>query len=322
MRVDNPAPSGVPAPGLVPAAPAAPVLTAGSQADMPPPVIPQLQPQPQPQTGTLHLPVPVKPGRPARPRRAGPAVPPGQMVLTKKSVFMQRLADLVRTGHVKFVQGVLVAEKAAALAAKLDGVYHVTAPLRQQSRRRQRADAGARLVMWSPAIEDQAPVHWVLLVSAGRLPDGSRETWRDALSKATRLEVDGYELVRLTKPEEPRPVWTWRYTAAREQAWRESVIQAIRTRRDADLRQHIHNLWRSPGFAGIRVQVKKIAALIRSEWKRVRSAEETMPKIPARIGYVRRLPDVGVPITELMTRRRGSRPSGAGRRDKYEGGEE
>lgn len=264
--------------------------------------------------GTLHLPKKPLPKSAARPRRAITPVG-GQLVITKKSVLMQRLADLVRTGHTKFVQGVLVAEKAAALAAKLDAIYQMTVSQRQQSRRRERGDASARLVMWSPSIEDRAPVHWVLLITAGHLPpEASREAWRDALSKTSRLEIDGYELVRLTKPEEPRPVWTWRYTAAREQAWRESVIQAIRTRRDADLRQHIHNLWRSPGFAGIRVQVKKIGVLMRSEWRRSRLPNEVMPEIPARIGYVRRLPDVGVPIADLMSRRRGNRAVGTGRR--------
>jgi hypothetical protein len=269
-------------------------------------------------TGTLHLPErpAVTPRLTARPRRAA-APDKRQAVFTKKTAFMQRICDLMRSGHIRFINGIIPAEKAERLSDKMDDIYRVNMPLREQSRRRKRSDAGARLLMWSPSIEDRAPVHWVLMITDGRLPpDAERENWRDGLSRSSRLEITGYELVRITKPTEPRPVWTWRYTAVRESEIRESIIQVIRTRRDADLRQQIHTIWRSPGFAGIRAQVIKFGALIRSEWRRSRKPSETMPEIPARIGYIRRLPDIGVPITDLMQRRRGRRSAEIGHRDK------
>jgi hypothetical protein len=108
----------------------------------------------------------------------------------------------------------------------------------------------------------------------------------------------------LTKPGADHPVWTWRYTRTRYEELREAVVQSIRRKRDDELRQLIHTLWRSPGFSGIREQVKKIADVIRSEWKRTRSNSETMPEIPARLGYVRRLPDVGKRLLELTGKKK------------------
>jgi len=43
-------------------------------------------------------------------------------IFTKKTVVMQRLGDLARTGHIFYVAGQIPREKAGYLAGKLDGV--------------------------------------------------------------------------------------------------------------------------------------------------------------------------------------------------------
>lgn len=212
---------------------------------------------------------------------------------------MQRVADLVRTGHARYVAGSIPVTKAPYLANKLSRLYLTDLTRLEQSRRRARGNASARLLMWRQEKEAAEQISWLLLVTQGALPTGAeREKWRDALDRRERIVVDGYELVRITKPCEPRPVWTWRYRREVERAWRESLIRAIRTRRDDELRQHIQNLWRSPGFAGVRQQVKKFGQLIRSEWQRSRRTDR-LPEIPVRIGYVRRLRDVGVSLSTV-----------------------
>jgi len=140
---------------------------------------------------------------------------------------------------------------------------------------------------------------WILLHFQGTTIDVS-EKWRDALSD--RVIVTGYELVRLTKPEEPRPVWTWRYTKHRHDDLRNEIIDCIRRRKDRDLVQLIATTWRSPGFHGIRDQVKKFKELIQAEWKRTRGSKEGLPDIPDRIGYLRRLSDVGLKLSALRRR--------------------
>ena len=225
-------------------------------------------------------------------------------VLTKKTTIMQRLSDLIRTGHTSYVEGQIPAEKAPYFAAKLDALYLVGQNKLQASRHRKAGNASFRLLML--ASEGHAQIRWYLLRTDGRMPaEASREKWRDALSD--RITLTGYELVRLTKPGAKAPVYTWRYTKDRAQDLREAILHAIRTKRDDELRQLIHSIFKTPGFAGARDQVKKMVDLIKDEWKRSRSKADPLPDIPTRLGYVRRLPDVGLKLSELGVKVRSHR---------------
>jgi hypothetical protein len=240
--------------------------------------------------------------RRAKPAAAAPAptAPRNPFILTKKTAFMQRIADLVRNGHNLYVQGVIPIEKAGFLAVKFESRFQVERNKLEASRARKRGEHSARLLFWLEDSEGEQ-VHWILLYCPGSVIDES-EKWRYALSD--RIHLTGYELVRLTKSGADHPVWTWRYTRTRYEELREAVVQAIRRKRDDELRQLIYTLWRSPGFAGIRAQVKKVGDVIRGEWRRTRGKNETMPEIPARLGYVRRLPDVGKRLSELTRKKK------------------
>jgi hypothetical protein len=237
--------------------------------------------------------------RRAKPKPAAaspaPTAPRNPFILAKKTVFMQRIADLVRNGHNLYVQGVIPIEKAGFLAAKFEQRFQVERNKLEASRARKRGEHSARLLFWLQ--DDAEQVHWILLYCPGSVIDET-EKWRNALSD--RIQLTGYELVRLTREGADHPAWTWRYTRTRYEELREAVVQAIRRKRDDELRQLIHTLWRSPGFAGIRAQVKKVGDVIRAEWKRTRGKGDQMPEIPARLGYVRRLPDVGALWADLM----------------------
>jgi hypothetical protein len=232
---------------------------------------------------------------------AAPTAPRNPFIFTRKASFMQRIADLVRTGHLLYVQGVIPLEKAGFLAAKFEQRFQVERNKLEASRARKRGEHSARLLFWLP--DDSEQVHWILLYCPGSVID-TTEKWRNALSD--RIHLTGYELVRLTKAGADHPCWTFRYTRARYDELREAVVQAIRRKRDDELRQLIYTLWRSPGFAGIRTQVKKIADVIRGEWRRTRSKSEQMPEIPAHLGYVRRLPDVGAMWSDLVKSKAGN----------------
>jgi hypothetical protein len=222
-------------------------------------------------------------------------------VFTKKTAFMQRIADLVRTGHTRFVQGEVSIERAQVLHDKFQRLYDINLSHLQASRRRKAGYATARMLFL--AQEGQEKLLWVLLTTPGKFSiDGIEhlERWRDACKKGERIVVTSYELKRITKPQEPKPVWTWAYTAERERELREAIIGAIRRKSDQELAQLIHVAWRSPGFSGVRQQVKKFGQLIRAEWRRSRKESEPLPVIPGRIGYVQRLKDKGKPLSELL----------------------
>ena len=224
-------------------------------------------------------------------------------VLTRKAALMQRLADLVRTGHRWYVCGEIPPNKTGYFAGKMDALYGVGMSRLQQSRRRKAGQASFRLLVLYQ--QQESNLRWWLLRTDGDMPpEGRREKWRDALED--RITLTGYELVRHTRPGAAQPAWTWRYTKDAEQDLREAIRRAVRTRRDDELRQLIYTIWRTPGFAGAREQVKKMRELITGEWRRCRGSAP-MPEIPARIGYVRRLPDLGRKLSELGVKKRAAR---------------
>lgn len=220
-------------------------------------------------------------------------------VFTRKTALMQRLADLVRSGHRHYVCGQIDQAKAGYFAGKLDGLYSVGQTALQASRQRKTGAATFRLLMLHQP--DHDTLLWWLLRTDGKVqPEAAREKWRDA--HVDRITLTGYELVRQTRPGAAQAAWTWRYTKAREQDLRDALLRAVRTRRDDVLRQLIDTIWRTPGFAGARGQVKKMGALIVSDWKRSRG-QDTMPALPARLGYVRRLPSIGLKLSEIGGKR-------------------
>lgn len=197
---------------------------------------------------------------------------------------------MVRTGHVFYIYGQIPSAKAKRMGQKFSTLYETGLGKLEQSRKRKRGQASFRWLAWLD--EPNEIVHWVLCRTEGECPpEAGTENWQNALDQKLRI-VGGYELVKLNKAKEPNPVWTWRYTMGHYDNLRDSLIRHIRTRRDDLLHQLIHEVWRTPGFAGARDQVKKIKKMIVSDWKRTRGGDP-LPEIPERIGYVRRLKDVG-----------------------------
>lgn len=220
-------------------------------------------------------------------------------VITKKTVVMQRLADLIRSGHRWYITGQIASDKAGYFAGKMDALYQVGLARLEQSRKRKTGQASFRLLMLHQDSSDL--LSWWLLKTDGSTPtEATREKWRDALDD--RVELTGYELVRQTRSGAKTAAWTWRYTKTREADLRDVLIHAIRTKRDDQVRQLIQTIWRTPGFAAARAQVKKIQVLILAEWKRSRGTDP-LPEIPDRIGYVRRIPDIGRKLSELGGKR-------------------
>lgn len=229
--------------------------------------------------------------------RGSPAKNP--YIYTKKTVWMQRVSDAVRAGSTLYFQGSTKLEKVPFRTQNFDERFGINRTKKDDFLWRK---AGKNVVKWIGYFDGKEHVHWIMLMVPGRDAEAaiSEDHWK--LIASNRIRHSGYELVKLTKPGAKMPVLTWRYSRDQYQSLRDQMIELIRLHHDAVLNQWIYSTARSPGFAGVREQVKRLWKLLRAEWKRSRSNGELLPEIPKNIGYVRRLPDVGSPWSELMRR--------------------
>lgn len=222
-------------------------------------------------------------------------VPTNPFLHTKKTSFMQRLSDRVRRGATLYIAGQTPLKGVPQLTCKLSEKWPLNLTKMQASRRRK---SGHGTYFWLGYWDEQtALVHWFVLLNPGSEIDKT-EAWRGAVED--RVKLTGYELVRHTRSGAAAPAWTWRYTKERMGTIRESVVSAIRGRRDLEAEQIMHSVFRSPGFGGVREQVKKLRQLCIAEWQRNRSSAEIIFLLPTKIGYVSRLADRGVPWSALM----------------------
>lgn len=219
-------------------------------------------------------------------------------VFTRKTAYMQRIADLVRNNHNRYITGQIPVAKAAFFAAKMDLYYHCHSDKVTNHRQRKLGFCSSRLLFLYT--ENNSNLTWILLVTPGEwpTPNEGNERWQNPEDHHSRVTVTGYELVRHIRQGNADPSWTWRYNSTRQDEVRNAIITAIRSKNTHELKKLIDLIWRSPGFAGIRAQVKKFGALIRGEWTRTGVGE--MPEIPSKIGSVRRLPDKGKTLSKLM----------------------
>ena len=222
------------------------------------------------------------------------------LIFTSRPLLMQRLCDAVIQGYTHWVAGSVDIGRCQKLVKKFDITYQILAD-RNLRANRTRAELGnARLFLWYT----NGTIRWWLMVTAPK-KDGhathaahSIEKLHSAMTRNKRLEVDGYELVQIPKKETADTKWTWRMTENKYQNWRYSIIDTVRKGSSNNMHQMLYQLWSSPGFAGIRSQVGKLAALYRAEVQR--SSRKDAPMPPKHLPYVRRLRDGGVSVAQLL----------------------
>lgn len=216
-------------------------------------------------------------------------------VIVHKTTLLQRLADHVRLGYTSWTTGAVPLHRAYRLTTKFADFYATNLSADQRYRRKRDGRGNAQLLLWREH-EDSPDIYWFLLVTAGDHPAHVQERLRNACFD--RITVTGYELVQQTRAGQEKPAWTWRMSASHYEAWRGSVVEVVRRHADMALGQAWQSLHRSPGFAPIRRQVRKIAALCRAEWKRTRTGPFPAPRI--RVPYVSRLRHETVPLRLLL----------------------
>lgn len=239
-----------------------------------------------------------------------------------KSVFLQRIADYVRSGHVHWTSGEVSLGRAGAMTKKFDRLYGVGRTRHQRAWARQKGEASAVLLFYrrpgrssdspspSPDGERQTTdeacrtaetpepmLVWMLLVTDGEHLAPRLERLRHASDPAGRVRVDEMELVTLPRAGQAKPAWTWRLTEDAVQGWRATIIDCAR-RQPWRLGFEVQQLARLPGFAGCRAQVKKLMELARGEHRRRLPGELAL--VCPRQHYLARLPDAGVRLSALM----------------------
>lgn len=227
--------------------------------------------------------------------------------VSAKTVAMQHLSRYARLGYTHYVAGSLPRQKVAPFVQKMRALYSVHDPWHTTHRKRRSGQAVYQLVVFAESVyEPDAAIYWVLMRTDGELHEAAaRERWRDIVRD--KICVTGYELVRITKKGAKKPVWTWRYKRETEDGLRGAIVHAIRSRHDERLKELVHVIFESPGFSGVREQVKKMRELILSEWRRRRGDEQMPVEIPKRIGYVRFLPNIGLRASEIGKKKRAAR---------------
>lgn len=221
-------------------------------------------------------------------------------VITVKSSFMQRIADLVRTGHRWYVTGEISHEKLDSFYDRMNHIYEVNLSNMQSSRKRKSGRAGFKLLVAS--LDDDTKIYtFFLLRSFGDMPvEATNEKWKDALRE--KIEVRGYNLVRKTREGSKSPSWTWSYTKEQYHRFYDGITMAIRQKGDKNLTALILSISKTQGFAGARAQAYSLLQLIKDEWKRSRG-NDIMPELPKRISYNRRVATLGRVVEEVNKKR-------------------
>jgi hypothetical protein len=144
------------------------------------------------------------------------------------------------------------------------------------------------VLWWQPHAES---VVFALLLTPGQHAARQLEKLLDAAERDGRLTLGDYELVQRPRDGKAAPAWTWRLTEEAYEGWRARVLEVVRGGNDFVVQQLITDLTATPGFAGVREQVKKLKALFRAEWAR-RRGKQSMPTLP-RQRFVQRLENKG-----------------------------
>jgi hypothetical protein len=227
------------------------------------------------------------------------------LVLDRKTVFMQRLADFVRLGYRHYVLGEVRPDRAWPLAAKFSRLYEVHLHRNQRARARANGEGSAYALWWQPHAD---AVVVALLLTPGTHAARQLERLRNCGERGSRMTLGDYELVQRPRDGRTAPAWTWRLTDVAYEGWRARVLEVVRGGNDFVVQQLIDDLMSTPGFAGIREQVKKLKALFRAEWAR-RRGKQTVPVVP-RQRFVQRLENKGERLSALARpARRSLKPS-------------
>lgn len=222
------------------------------------------------------------------------------IVFSSKCIAMQRISDAVAQGYSWWTSGEIQISSAKKFVKKFEINFQVFADRNLRARRKKHGLGNAKLVLWRHG----AQIVWVLLVTApdsGSHAAHSLERLKDVFKPGERIEIDGFELVRMPKGGDGAggTRLTWRMTQQKYDGWRESIIEKVRKGASGDLKELLFKMWSNPGFHGIRSQIGQLVALYRAECKR--ASLKDAPQPPKRLPYLRRVKNHGDRLSYLLS---------------------
>ena len=219
------------------------------------------------------------------------------LIFTSRVLAMQRMQDSLVHGYTHFTCGSLPIPRAPKVITKFDINYQVFGDRNLRARRKRANLGNANLIL----LKKDSMIHWWLFVTppaGGDHAAHSLEKLRDSTLRDERVQIDGFELVTLPKKGTEKTKLTWRMTQQKYQDWRMSIIDTIRKGSAHAMHNMSYQLWTSPGFSGIRSQIGHLAALYNAEVKR--ASRKNAPALPKCLPYVRRLPNQGITLLQLL----------------------
>ena len=209
------------------------------------------------------------------------------IVLTSKTIFLQRVQELVGAGYRYYAGGTLELDRAPSLVRKFASTYLVHVDKNERYRRKAAGLGNARVML---RLTEEQTVDFLLLVTPGEHPAHQLEKLKDATLRPLRYRE--FELAMLTLKGRQKPGLTWRWQAETVEAWRERLhLHTAHLDRKA-LFNDWHSLYRVPGFGGIRRQVGELVAFWRHEWMKLQGAAPCPMSFPHNEGQYRPLPGV------------------------------
>lgn len=214
---------------------------------------------------------------------------PADPILTlKKSAFLQRIARSVKHGSHLYLNGQTKFDKLPQLTQKLAHRYPINLPEHKQSRRKKQKLGTWK---WYGYVLPHNPqkVIWVLLYCPGSELDES-DQWKHVFKRGQYLNIDGLELVRITRKGKEKPVLTWRMNRSNYDRLRDKIVTAVRHQDQHDLEALFLMISKLPGFSELREQVYKLKELARKEWmRRIPDTHEVPDYLKRKHHFLRRL---------------------------------
>ena len=235
------------------------------------------------------------------------------LIYSTATATMSAIQRYVSRGAVWYVTGEVEADRALALAARLDERYGLAATVAQRDHARRAKRATFRLILWP--LSGTTRLRWWLLRTDGEHPLLSMERWRDARHDRIRWPWD-FELAQMPVPPAARAgyrrkngrvainavTWTWRIERQHMEAMRASIRHWAQ-HADERLAALIRSLHLSPGFRQIRTDVLTIDRYVLSQCERRKRTPPAIPPLPRPVIRAAGRQDQRVPLSALVRRR-------------------
>jgi hypothetical protein len=219
------------------------------------------------------------------------------LIYFSQSIALQRIQDYVNFGYTHYVAGSAPVNKIESVFNKFDMNYQACLGRYQRFKRTKSGLGNVHLVMWLRGEK----VHWLLLATppeAGSHPIHETDNLKNALVAGQRIEVAGYELVRLPKKGTDHTKLTWRMTQTKFDGLSAGIRAAVRSKSHHGMNHALHQVWSHPGFNGIRSQIGKLVVEYRAEVRR--ASIKNAPTPPKRLYYLNRINHDGITVKQLL----------------------